>query len=119
MKRPPKNSRGRVITGTSMVARNNGSATSLTSATKSTGPSFVVPTITPNAMPPLITTSRHRGDPGSPLGGQVHGFLFPPGRPRDRHQALRLQALERRAEVALVVPQGLHQIMMAGRHGAP
>ena len=41
----------------------------------------------------LFTTGRQRGDAVA-RGGQVHRFSLAAGRPGDRHQALRLQALK-------------------------
>jgi hypothetical protein len=54
----------------------------------------------------------------STLGGQVHRFSFPAGRPGDRHQPLRRQALERGGDVALIVGQGAHEFGLAGGHAA-
>jgi hypothetical protein len=65
----------------------------------------------PDAMPPLFTTWRQRGDPVSPRGDQVHGLGSPAGRPGDRHQAFRLQPLQAGAQIALVVGQAFTRSM--------
>ena len=66
----------------------------------------------------LIKTSRRPCHVMSPLDSQVDRLGLPSGRAGDGHQALGFEVGQAVAQVALVVPQGLHQVRMTGGHGA-
>jgi hypothetical protein len=67
----------------------------------------------------LFTTSDKVGCQFSALECQIERFRFAPSGAIDTQKALRFQVAQAMAQVAPIVPQGLHELGIAGRHGAP